>query len=259
MAEKRWARGEFCWYEVGTTDLAAATRFYTGLFGWDLRQVPMGESPPYVLFRTRGEDIAGGYALDGSMGAGVPPHWLAYVAVDDVRADAARAKELGATAVMDVTEVPGVGHVAVLRDPHGASFALFQAGAHPGSGRFPGDPNTFCWSELLSPDPAASVRFYTALFRWESKPSTAADHYTEWTVQGCPVGGLMQLGPEMGGAPPHWMTYVAVEDCDATVKRAASLGGQAIVPAMDIPGVGRFAVLADPQGACFAVIRLNMS
>ena len=255
---RRWARGEFCWYELGTTDPKAAQTFYSGVFDWGTVDVPMPGGASYTLLQARGQDIAGAYALAGTQCAGLPPHWLVYVATDRVDADAAQAKEMGGTVMLEPMDVAGVGRVAVIRDPQGAAFGLFQAGDHEGSARLENTPNIFCWSELDTKDTAAARDWYTRLFGWTAKTDQGSPvQYTEWVVNGRPIGGLMALAPEMGPIPPHWLNYISVGDCDATVRRATALGGRALVPPTDIPNVGRFSVLTDPQGAAFAVIRLG--
>ena len=265
MAEgRRWARGEFCWYELGTTDPKAAQSFYSGVFDWGAMEVPMpggGEDcagGSYTLLQARGQDIAGAYKLEGPMFEGVPPHWLVYIATDRIDGDTAKAKEMGGSVMLEPMDVPGVGRVAVLRDPQGAAFGLFQAGEHEGSARLENTPNMFCWSELDTTDTAAAKAWYTKLFGWGSKSDASKEmQYTEWLHNGRPIGGLMALAPEMGPIPPNWMNYITVGDCDATVRRATALGGKALVPPTDIEHVGRFSILMDPQGAAFAVIKLE--
>lgn len=255
---KRWSRGEFCWYELGTTDTAAAKNFYGALFGWTSTDIPMGEMGTYTLFQKDGQDIAGLFKLEGPMFEGVPPNWMAYVAVENILADTSHAKELGGKVVTDVMDVPNVGKMSVVSDPQGAILSLFQAGNHEGTGRWEGAPNSFCWSELCSPDPAGSKAFYTKLFGWTAKPSSIPGmEYNEWCLGERPIGGCYKPGPEMGPMPPHWMNYIAVTDCDGTASRAKALGATLMVPPTDIPHVGRFSCLCDPQGAAIAVIKLG--
>jgi uncharacterized protein len=256
---RRWARGEYCWYELGTTDPAGARKFYSGLFDWGFTELPMGPGASYTLFQVRGQDIGGAYKLEGPQYQGVPPNWLVYIATDRVDADTGKAKELGGMPITGPMDIPNVGRISVVRDPQGAVFGLFQAGGHEGSGRFNAAPNTFCWSELDTKDTAAAISYYTRLLGWGAKSdsSETSSQYTEWQVGGQSIGGLMQLQAEWGNVPPHWVNYIAVSDCDATVKRAEALGGRALVPPTDIPKVGRFSVLTDPQGAGFAVIKLG--
>ena len=116
----------------------------------------------------------------------------------------------------------------------------------------------FCWNELATTDAEGAKKFYTELFGWQLKEGDAAPMaYTEIVVGGAHVGGIYQSGPEHGGGmPPQWMTYVAVDDVDAAARRVAELGGRVNVPPMDIPDVGRFCVIADPQGAALSLVTL---
>ncbi|HKQ62194.1 MAG TPA: VOC family protein [Candidatus Polarisedimenticolaceae bacterium] len=253
-APKHWARGEFCWYELGTSDPEGARRFYSALFGWTTLDVPMGPAGVYTLLRHRDTDIAGMYKLEGPQFQGVPPHWMTYVASDNVDADSERATSLGAKVCVGPMDIPNVGRMSVIQDPQGAMISLFQAGEHPGSGNFDGAAGTFCWSELATNDTAAARQFYTSLLGWKAKVGTAAPmEYTEWIVGDRPRGGMMAMDAKWGAIPPHWLNYIAVADCDAVAGQARKLDAKIVVPPSDIPNVGRFSILADPQGAHFAL------
>jgi predicted enzyme related to lactoylglutathione lyase len=257
MADRRWKHGEFCWYELATSDTAGARAFYKALFGWGERDVPTDEPPQFTVLRFRDEDLGAMYASGGPL-QGLPPFWIAYIAVDDVDAAASAAKRLGAALVREPMDVPGVGRMAMLQDPQGALVAIIELTGHPGTGRWEAAPGTFCWSELAARDAESARAFYAAVVGWGTKTqSMGQTKYTEWLVGERSVGGMMPIAKEMGEIPPHWMHYVAVADCDATVETATALGGSVIAPPMDMPGVGRMAVLTDPQGAAFAVIRLE--
>jgi hypothetical protein len=170
---------------------------------------------------------------------------------------AAKASALGGKVLHGPFDVEGIGRMAVLQDPGGAVFALWEARGHIGA-RLVGEDNTLCWSELVTRDPEGAQPFYSGLFGWTWTRSTAATvHYVEINREGAPIGGLLPMeGQEWAGVPPHWMPYFLVADCDAAVAKAAALGGAAAVPATDIPQVGRFAVLRDDQGAHFSVIAM---
>lgn len=257
MTDDRWKHGEFCWYELATSDPAAAKSFYRSLFGWGERESPAGETSRFTLLRLRGVDLAGMYALTGPL-EGMRPGWIGYVAVDDVDAAAMRATERGAVLLQPPTDVPYVGRMTLFHDPQGAMVALIRLTGHPGTGRFDAAPGAFCWSELATGDSEAARAFYSAVVGWGTKTQDLGrTKYTEWLVGGRAVGGMMPIQPEWGEIPSHWMQYVSVEDCDATVEKAGSLGGSVVSPAMDVPNVGRMAVIEDPQGATFAVIRMG--
>jgi predicted enzyme related to lactoylglutathione lyase len=242
--------GSFCWVELGTTDIQAARMFYTGLFGWTIKEVPMGEYGVYTIFQKDGQDCAAGYQLMANQ-EGVPPNWLSYVAVTDADAAVAKAKDLGAAVVAEPFDVFDSGRMGLLSDPQGAVFAVWQAKQHIGV-EIRDEPDTLCWNELQARNLDVAKQFYPALFPWRMKETP---DYVEWHVGEHAVGGMLQSQwpPE---APSVWLPYFAVTDCAGAVEKVGSLGGRTIVPPMDIPNVGTFAVLSDPQGAVFAVIRL---
>ena len=113
----------------------------------------------------------------------------------------------------------------------------------------------FVWYDLMTTDPGGAADFYTKIAGWGTQPfEGSAAPYTMWTTHDMPIGGVMKLMPEMqGSVPPHWIGYVAVPNVDDTAKQAEALGGRVLTPPMDIPDVGRFAVLSDPQGAAIAI------
>jgi uncharacterized protein len=254
----QYAPGAFCWVELATSDQAAAKTFYTSLFGWTYVDNPMGEMGVYTMLKRDGRDVGALYQK-GKEQEGVPPNWLSYVSVADADATAARIGELGGTLMMPPFDVFDFGRMCVASDPTGGVFAIWQPKAHFGAGVM-GDPGSFCWNELQTTDVEKAVAFYTGVFGWTTKTDSSGGEYayTELANQGRPNGGMMKIGPHMAGAPPHWLVYFAVADCDASVARATELGANVFVPPMDIPKVGRFSVLADPQGAVFSVIKLDL-
>jgi predicted enzyme related to lactoylglutathione lyase len=254
----QYAPGTFCWVELGTTDGEAAKKFYTELFGWDFTDTPIGPGGVYTILKQDGKDVGALYKMPPEMTSnGVPPHWLSYVSVTSADESAAKAREAGATLMKEPFDVMTVGRMAVVQDPTGAVFALWQAGTHSGAG-IVNVPNSFCWNELATTDTAKAGDFYTTLFGWTKNVQQMGPmEYTSFVNGGRPAGGMYTLPTEMANVPPNWMTYFAVEDCDATAAKAGELGAQTISPAMDIPTIGRFAILLDPQGAAFAVIKLQ--
>ncbi len=254
----KYAPGTFCWIELGTSDNEAAKKFYTELFGWTFADNPMGPDMVYTMLKKDGQDVGGLYKLMPEMTAqGIPPHWLSYVSVTSADESAAKAKEAGATLMKEPFDVVTYGRMAVIQDPTGAVFALWQAATHPGSG-ITNTPGSFCWNELATSDTAEAGDFYTTLFGWgKDVQQLGPMEYTSFTNGDRPAAGMFTITPEMGNVPPHWLVYFAVDDCDAATQKATELGAMAIKPPDDIPGVGRFAILLDPQGAAFAVIKLE--
>jgi uncharacterized protein len=252
-----FAPGTFCWVELATTDGEAAKKFYTELFGWSFDDKPIGPGGVYTMLQLDGTDVGALFQMPGEMTAqGIPPNWLSYVSVASADDIAAKAKSLGATLLKEPFDVFTAGRMAVIQDPTGAVFALWQAGTHKGAG-VTNVPNSFCWNELATPDVEKAGDFYPGLFGWgKNVQQMGPMSYTSFMNGERPAGGMYKPGPEMGEIPPHWLVYFAVDDTDAIVAKATELGAKNCAPPMDIPGTGRFAVLQDPQGAAFAVIKL---
>ena len=159
--------GTFCWVELGTTDGEAAKKFYTQLFSWDFTDNPIGPSGVYTILKQNGKDVGALYQMPEEMTShGVPPHWMSYVSVANADDSAAKAKSLGATLMKEPFDVFTMGRMAVIQDPTGAVFALWQPGTHPGAGVV-NTPNSLCWNELATKDAAKAGEFYSGLFGWD--------------------------------------------------------------------------------------------
>lgn len=250
--------GNFCWIELGTKDQAGAKVFYGQLFGWQFNDIPMGEEMgDYTMLLLGGKEVGALYQLNEKQHQGVPPHWMPYVAVESADEIAAKVEQLGGTGLCPPFDVAEHGRMFMLKDPTGATLSVWQAKGHHGVD-LAGAPGTMCWCELATPDPERAGGFLSSLFGWSLKAGGADTNYTEFVNGRQAIGGMMPMvGDEWKGVPPHWMTYFAVGDCDATVKKALELGGQSCVLPTDIPNVGRFSVITDPQGAAFSVIQLT--
>lgn len=250
--------GTFCWVELGTSDGAAAKAFYTGLFGWDYDDKPVGPGMVYTMLQQNGKDVGALYQLMPDMVAqGIPPHWLSYISVTSADETTKKANNAGATILKGPFDVMTVGRMAVIQDPTGAVFALWQAGTSKGAGIY-NVPGSFCWNELATTDTNKAGDFYSTTFAWgKDVQNFGPMEYTMFKNGDKSAGGMFGITPEMGNVPPHWLVYFAVDDCDAKVQKATELGARVMKPADDIPGVGRFAILLDPQGAAFAIIKLD--
>jgi len=260
MAEvEKYRPGEFCWAELATTDVAAAKLFYGGVFGWRSHDIPMGPGEIYTMMQIGGKDVAAMYSMrDEQRKQGAPPNWMLYIASDNVDGTAKQIQEAGGTVIAGPFDVFTAGRMLIAMDTEGAMFGVWQAGEHIGA-RLRNQDGTFCWPELAARDEAKARDFYTRAFGYQVKTSPGGPMaYTEWQVEGQSIGGMMQIKQEWGAVPPNWMPYFQVADCDATVAKAASLGAEALHGPHDIENVGRFAVLQDPLGAVFSVIRLTM-
>jgi hypothetical protein len=168
---------------------------------------------------------------------------------------AEKAKALGGAVLFGPFDVEGIGRMAIVQDPAGAVFALWEARGHIGA-RIVGEDNTLCWTELVTKDAEGAKAFYGGLFGWTCKASeTSPMEYIEIHRGEQGIGGIMPMtGESWDDVPPHWMPYFLVPDCEAAVEKAGDLGGGAVVPTTEIPHVGKFAVLRDDQGARFSVL-----
>jgi predicted enzyme related to lactoylglutathione lyase len=253
---EKHAPGSFCWVELGTTNAKAAKTFYTNLFGWQPNDMPLGPDQFYTMLQMGGKEIGALYELDESMRRmGIAPHWMHYITVDSADQSAADVKALGGKVMKEPFDVFDAGRMAVIEDPTRAAFALWQPNRHIGT-RIVGEPGTLCWCELITGDKPKALEFYTKLFKWTTKTNPSdPQQYTEISNQGRPIGGAMQMSKDWGDAPAHWMAYFLVANCDTSAARIQELGGAVKMPAMDIPKVGRFAVVTDPQEAVFAIFQ----
>ncbi len=253
--------GTFGWSELATSDLAAAKSFYTGLFGWELYDDSMGEGMgTYTLIGGKTDHFGGMYEMSGPQFEGVPPNWTNHVGVEDCDAAVRRVTELGGRVLMPPMDIPGTGRFSIVTDPGGATFALFQSATDKDTGVPCGETvGAFCWRELHTKDTAEAEAFYTRLLGWTAVTKEMAfGAYTSFVQGDHPVAGMTPMTAEQGEAPPHWMTYVSVDDCDASAAKAKALGGTICVPPTDFPEVGRFAMLNDPAGAAFSIIKLAL-
>ena len=246
--------GRFCWVELQTKDPAAAKKFYGELLGWSFEDMPMPEGT-YTMARLGDKQVAGLMALPPSAASmGMPPNWGSYVAVEDVKVTTDAAAKLGAKVLMGPTAM-GPGTFSVLADPTGAVFMLWHTPKPMGPFLY-GEPGALAWNELLTSNADVATGFYTKLFGWKGEAMPMADYtYTVLKQGDAMVGGLMQQSPDMKGAPSVWTVYFGVTDADAAFATAEKLGAKVIMPLTDVPGVGRFGWLQDPQGAVFAVIK----
>lgn len=246
--------GHFCWPELATSDIDSAKSFYGSLFGWETVDMPtsMGN---YTIFKLHGLDVAAAYQMGPQQQA--HPRWNAYVAVKSADVSAAKTVELGGQVLAGPFDVEGIGRMAFVQDPGGATFALWQSIKHFGAGIF-GEPRSLCWTELMTKDAEAATAFYSGLFKWEAEAKqTGSLQYTEWWLHGTSVGGMMTMeGAAYDDIPDHWMTYFSVDDCDAKTAAAKAAGAMILSGPAEVPDVGRFSVIRDPQGAVFCIIKL---
>ena len=246
--------GSHCWSELATSDPAPAKKFYMSLFGWEAEDTPAGPDMVYTMLRLGGREVGALYPQDKAEAEhGVPPHWNVYIAVESADTTASRAKELGGTVLMDPFEVMEHGRMTIVQDPTGGTICVWQARNHIGA-RVVREPGAGSWIELYTKDTKTAGAFYSQLFGWKLKESPG---YTEFHLGTQGVGGMMAIEASWGDVPPHWTVYFQVADIDASAAKVRSLGGKLRMEPTDIPEVGRFAIPLDPQGAEFAIIRLD--
>jgi len=257
--------GLFSWTDIALPDPAAGRDFYAGLFGWDAAdQFDPEGNYIYTMFSKDGKAVAGlGGQPPGTAAGGIPPMWQSYVAVDDVDAAVANITSHGGSVVMPTMEVMTAGRMAVVADPQGAVFSLWEEGDHTGGGIF-NQHGALTWNELATRDAVGAMAFYGPALGWDFEEFPGEIEYWLIKVEGKSRGQLHQDDDYNGGimpmdanwpaeVPPHWMVYFNVEDTDTTVARLAELGGAVSVPAFDTPA-GRIAVVGDPQGGTFSII-----
>jgi predicted enzyme related to lactoylglutathione lyase len=243
------APGTFCFPELNTRDVARAKAFYSGVLGWTTLDVPSAAGS-YALARARDKDVAGIH-----LSSHAPARWLHYVSVDSADRAAAHAAELGGAVEATPFDVAGVGRMAVLRDPAGARFAVWQAAGMIGA-RLADEPGAPAWYELVTHDLGRATRFYEGLFGWTAPERTLPEvgPYCVAVLGERQVAGLMRIREEWGAVEPQWQVYFAVADCARSVAQARERGGRVYTGPSDVKGFGRFAVLADADGAGFGMV-----
>jgi uncharacterized protein len=249
-----YAPGSFCWADLMTNDTAAAKNFYAEMFGWTSFDVPAPDGA-YTLFKAGEDDVA------GLMPArpGMPNCWNVHFSVTSADGMAESVVRAGGEVLNGPFDAMDAGRMAVAQDPQGAVFCVWEPKKHIGA-TYKGPLGRIVWPELATTDAGAAAAFYKGLFGWSSKPETGVEsaQYTEWVLGGQSIGGMMPMnGPQWTGVPPHWNCYVTVADCDERAGKAVQLGGKLYMPPTDIPNVGRFAVVADPQGAVICIIQMT--
>ncbi|MGH9048783.1 MAG: VOC family protein [Acidimicrobiia bacterium] len=260
-----------CWIDTSQPDPAAATTFYGGLFGWEFENVmPEEAEGQYFIGRIRGGDVA---AVE-SIPEGAPPMalWNSYIWVDSADETTASAKDAGGAVVMEPFDVMDAGRMAVLSDPEGAVFFVWEAKNNQGA-TIVNEHGSLNFNGLATRDPEAAKAFYRSVFGWTTLALPAGEM---WTLPGYGdhleenSPGLREQMAQMGGpegfidvvaalnpiatddsdTPPHWSVIFAVDDADAAASKARELGAEIVAGPMDAPWT-RMAVIKDPQGATF--------
>lgn len=251
--------GNFFWYDVMTTDTAAAATFYGAVVGWGVQDSGVPDSD-YTLFTVDGRGVAGLMATpEDARKAGIKPRWMGYVAVDDVDLAATQLVEAGGTVHRAPIEVPGVIRFAVVADPQGAGFLVAKGLVQDAPPELPiGTPGTVGWRELYAVEWQAAFTFYQKLFGWskaEAIDMGAMGTYQLFATGADPVGGMMNKPDTMPA--PQWGYYFNVGAIDAAAARVTAGGGAILNGPHQVPGGQWIVQCRDPQGAFFSLVALR--
>jgi predicted enzyme related to lactoylglutathione lyase len=246
----RYEPGTFCWVGLATSDPDSAKGFYTSLFGWEAEDLSAGAAGTYTMLRHGGGEVAILYRQQPeARAAGAPPHWTSYISIGDAGATAEKANDLGGAAVFrEPFDVLDHGRVAAIRDPTGAIVSLWQPRSRVGA-TLVNAVGALCWNELATTDVERAKLFFAELLGWEYETDGG---YVSIKNAGSLNGGMREQTTQERGIPPNWLPYFTVENAENAARQAAQLGGRELVNTTGVQ-TGRFAVIADPQGAAFAV------
>lgn len=249
------SHGCFAWYELMTTDMAAASAFYADVLGWGVRDASI-PGLAYQLLTVEDTSVAGLMSLpEEARRAGVAPHWIGYVGVDDVDAAAMRVESLGGTVHVPPTDVADISRFSIITDPQGTTLAMIKGlklGEAPSAA--PGAPGRVGWRELLAANWEKAFAFYAALFGWQKAGAQpgAMGVYQQFSAAGETIGGMFTKPPTL--PHPFWLYYFNVADIEAATRRVEAGGGEILYGPMELPGGSWILHCADPQGAIFALL-----
>jgi uncharacterized protein len=240
--------GTFSWTDLATSDVDGAKRFYGELLGWEFDDQPIPEGGVYSMALRDGGNVAALYQPQTEM----PPAWVSYVTVTSADDAAARARDVGGTLMTEPFDVLTAGRMTVIQDPTGAVVAAWEPRESIGATLVNG-PGALTLNQLNTSDPERGRDFYAQLFGWRIEPVPGGDQpywgiYNDERLN----GGMMHLQPD-AGAPSHWLVYFGSAGVDEDATKVTELGGQVLVPPLDVPG-GRVAVAQDPHGAFFGLV-----
>jgi predicted enzyme related to lactoylglutathione lyase len=248
--------GRPLWYELLTTDMKAAEKFYSTVVGWTA--APFEGSPqPYSMFkRPGGTPVAGLMTIP--QGMNFPPHWGIYVGVPKLEDAVSKIEHKGGSALSPVIEVPTVGRMRTVKDPQGATFSVYEPASAP-QPEHPPEVGDASWHELNTTDAEAGLRFYSELFGWRESMAMDMGPMGKYHMFGRTpdpagmMGGIMNKPKEMEQVPPHWAVYFRVPDINAAAERIKANGGKILNGPMEVPGDDWIVNAMDPQGAAFAL------
>ena len=240
-------RGHFVWHELKTPDASAAHAFYGKAIGWKTQ--PWEEDPSYLMFAARRGPI--GATSVHAPHPGSAPYWLPYIGTGDIEKTVKQAREKGGSVVKDIDSLASGSRYAVLADPAGVAFGVYESAEDYGN-ITPPQAGEHSWHELMTGDHQAAFDFYSSLFGWQKMDEhDMGEHgtYMIWGLNGRQMGGMFK---STQGAPNAWVGYVHVKDVHQTARKVKSAGGQVINGPMEVPGGDWVVQVVDPQGAMFA-------
>jgi len=243
-------QGKFVWYELMTPDPAAAEGFYSSVIGWDVEHSDISGTP-YTVFSAAGNRVAGMMALP----EGGHPAWLGHIGVDNIDDGLGQVTGAGGKIYHPASDIPNIGKFAVVADPQGAAFMLFQSTSVPGEPNDPHAPGQTGWHELYAIDYEKAFEFYSGLYGWVEAGIAnmgAMGNYQMFSVDGHVTGGMMNK-PAMVPAP-GWLYYFNVASADEAVFRIEAGGGKVMHGPQEVPGNSWIVQALDPQGVLFAVV-----
>jgi uncharacterized protein len=242
------------WVDLSSVDPTASRKFYASLFGWEIAVSPDPQYGGYAMARIGDTEVAG---IGPTQSADAPTAWMIYLGTQDIERLAAAVLAAGGAVIAPPFDVADQGRMAVFQDPSGAFISGWQPKAMGGFAR--DAPNTFAWAELNSRGIELAIPFYHQAFGWTHltrEMGEGAPPYTEFQVGGLSIAGGMEMNPMVPAqVPSYWMVYFAVDDVDGSFRTAIEAGGREMLPPRQFPG-GRFAILGDPQGAVFGLIKM---
>jgi len=252
MADQK-LQGRLLWYELLTTDMKAAEKFYTTVVGWTVTPFPNAPDPYDLWTRAGGATIGG--VMKIPQGMNFPPHWGMYVGVDKLEDGAAQIEKLGGKALSPVIDVPTVGRMRTMLDPQGAAFSIYQPASPPPKPEAEAELGEVSWHELMTTDAVAALKFYGALFGWKERNAMDMGPMGKYYVWGreWDLGGMMNKTPDMAQVPTHWGLYFRVPDVKKAAETVKANGGQVINGPMEVPGGTWIVNCVDPQGAHFSL------
>jgi predicted enzyme related to lactoylglutathione lyase len=240
------------WVDLSSPDPAASRAFYSRLFGWDIEVNPDPQYGGYAIAKLNGKDAAG----IGPQQPGAPTAWALYIGTRDAASLGEQVQAAGGTVLAPAFDIGEQGRMAVFADPTGAVISAWQPAQMGGFQS--GGTNAFGWAELNSRDLNAALPFYRTVFGWATHESSAGGmQYVELHDGADSIAGAQPMNPMVPeGVPGYWQVYFNVADVDASYRTALDAGAREMLAPMDFPG-GRFAIIADPQGATVGLLRLR--